>query len=156
MDYRTVRYKDESSGPLPTRFLEKISIDENGCWNWLAAKTSDGYGLFWGDGYMTTSHKFAYERLVKKVGDEMTIDHLCRNRLCANPSHVEEVTRGENVLRGFSPSSVNKRKTHCKRGHELSGENVYVRAKVKKRMCKVCRRLLDAIGQRISRVGKTS
>lgn len=67
----------------------------------------------------------------------MTLDHLCRNRLCVNPEHLEVVSRGENVLRGVGVTAENKRKTHCAHGHEFTTENTYRYGN--KRHCRTCR-----------------
>lgn len=67
-----------------------------------------------------------------------TIDHLCRNRGCVNPLHLQAVPMRENTLRGFGPSAENARKTHCKRGHEFTPENTYLHDG--RRICKQCNR----------------
>jgi hypothetical protein len=74
----------------------------------------------------------------------LTLDHLCRNKACVNPAHLEPVTNRENVLRGVGLSAENARKTHCKRGHPLSGDNVVVSKGGRKRRCVACERLRDA------------
>jgi len=66
----------------------------------------------------------------------MTVDHLCRNTCCINPDHMEIVTLAENILRGNCPSAINSRKTHCKRGHKLSGNNLLIFSG--KRQCRIC------------------
>lgn len=105
--------------PVEVRFWEKV--DRGGdCWEWLAAVRSDGYGTFRLFGRMVRPHRYAYELLVGPIPDGLHLDHLCRNRTCVNPEHLEPVTLGENVLRGLGPSATNTRKTHCPRGHELA------------------------------------
>lgn len=66
----------------------------SGCWNWQAAK-NQGYGTFRGQ----RAHRWAYEKLVGPIPEGLTIDHLCRNRGCVNPSHMEPVTASENARR---------------------------------------------------------
>lgn len=73
----------------------------------------------------------------------LELDHLCRNRRCCRPDHLEPVTHKENVLRGMAPSAINARKTHCKRGHEFTAENIYPSPDGVRR-CRECRRLRHA------------
>jgi hypothetical protein len=116
------------------------------CWPWPGAVNNWGYGYTTvGDGTArgrnVMVHREAYARLVGPIPEGMQIDHLCRNRLCMNPRHLEPVTIAENVLRGAGPGAINRRKTHCYRGHEFTPENTfYVGREKKERRCKVCDR----------------
>ena len=102
-------------------FADKLVPQESGCWNWVG-KTDGGYGLLQRQGKRYKAHRFAYEMLRGPVPDGLVLDHLCANRVCVNPWHLEAVTRAENTLRAI-PSRL-ARKTHCKFGHELSGTNL--------------------------------
>ncbi len=116
------------------RFWEQV--DKSGdCWQWLRPAGNKGYGQFWFEGRMRATHRLSYELTKGNVPEGLQLDHLCRNKLCVNPDHLEPVTMAENLRR--SPLS-NVNKTHCKRGHEFTPDNI---VKVPGgRACKVCRR----------------
>lgn len=115
---------------LYERFWEKVNKNAKlGCWEWTGGKGRDGYGRFvimrGKRGFPYRAHRVAYEMSIGPIPEGLTLDHLCRNTLCVNPSHLEPVTNGENVLRGFGGSGINRRKTHCIRGHALTEDNIY-------------------------------
>lgn len=126
--------------PLADRLTDKIGFTLiNECWPWLGHKDEEGYGLLWTGGNKQRAHRLSYELFVGAIGSGLVIDHLCRNRVCCNPFHLEAVTRVENVLRGEGPTAVNARKKFCCRGHELTADNIY-RSKAGGRRCKLCYR----------------
>lgn len=127
---------------LIERFWTKV--DRRGpdeCWPWLDSTAPRGYGRFWDGHRQQQAHRAAYELLVGPIPDGLQIDHLCRNRGCVNPAHLEPVTQRENVLRGIGPTANNAGKTHCKRGHEYTPENTGWQQET--RFCRTCRRLTD-------------
>lgn len=97
-----------------------------GCWVWQG-HTSDGYGRVSVGGHNRRAHRICYELMVGRIPDGMEIDHLCRNRACINPSHLEPVTKAVNIARS-SPYRVpaNSRKTHCPKGHAYAGDNLLI------------------------------
>ena|SRR4249920_934449 len=127
-------------GPKPRdvleRFSEKYVIASTGCWEWSAGKDSKGYGQFVHHGSRSVpAQRVAYELFVGPIPAGLTIDHLCRNPGCVNPDHLEAVTRSENVRRQHAA------RTHCKRGHPLSGANLYIPPRrPHERQCRECQR----------------
>jgi len=100
-----------------TRFLNKVAIDDSTeCWNWTGAKTPLGYGVKWDSAKrrLTSSHRFAYQLLHGPVPDGLELDHLCRNRSCCNPNHLQAVTHHQNVIRGRVAEVASK--THFRKG----------------------------------------
>jgi hypothetical protein len=126
---------------LAERFWPKVSIGP-GCWEWTGALGGHGYGQFHiGDGRkIRYAHRVAYELTIGRIPPGLSLDHLCRNPPCVNPAHLEPVTHKVNIVRGDSPLARNSRKTHCRRGHELSGANLEVASrKAGHRRCRICR-----------------
>lgn len=120
------------------RFIAKVDKSD-ACWLWRAATRGGGYGAFWLNGRHVPAHRFAYEALIGPVPDGLHLDHLCRNRSCVNPDHLEPVTCQENLLRSpVTFQGTNARKTHCDHGHEFTPENTYEYRGGRK--CRACMR----------------
>ena len=135
------------------RFWMKVHLTEKGCWEWQGTQTF-GYGQFYNGKKMALAHRWAYESLTgNSIPKGLQIDHLCRNRKCVNPAHLEVVTNRENVLRGIGVTAIHAKATHCPKGHPYNEENTYhIRAKAwlpnGGRGCKICMKQRDEIKAR--------
>ena len=102
-------------------FLVKIDKQSpNECWEWKAAKLRNGYGRFWDGKNNVLAHRFSYKTFIIPISEDQHLDHICCNRGCVNPDHLQILTNKENVLKGNGPTAKNLRKTICKRGHILT------------------------------------
>lgn len=124
------------------RFWAKVDRrGANDCWPWKAS-TKKGHGMVWamrnGERFVFMAHRVAYELLVGPIPDGLVLDHLCRNRGCCNPRHLEPVTNEQNILRGEWAPVLNAAKTHCVAGHEYSPGNTYVTSRGH-RQCRACK-----------------
>lgn len=121
------------------RFIQKVF--EDGCWHWLSSRQNDGYGQFGYGGKLVTAHRFAYIALREDIPALLECDHLCRNRGCVNPFHLELVTHKENTLRGNTLVARNAQKAQCPYGHAYNERNTYIhtaRNGDKRRYCRDC------------------
>lgn len=119
------------------RFMAKVNISESGCWEWIGHLDKKGYAKFDHD-YGGRAARYAYATLKAPIPQGFTIDHLCRNRKCVNPEHLEAVTNKENVLRGAGLTAQHAKATHCPKGHPYDSVNTYPHPKG--RGCLICRR----------------
>jgi hypothetical protein len=103
------------------------------CWIWGGKSIYRGYGRLWMAGATVLAHRLFYEALVGPIPRDHQVDHLCRNKLCVNPDHLEAVTQLENTRRHHAT------KTHCAQGHPWIAENVTVESRGSRR-CKLCHR----------------
>ena len=128
---------------LPTSERFWMNVKQDGeCWVWAANINPNGYGHFDVDGRTVRAHRFAYEDLRAEIPEGLHIDHLCRNRACVNPWHLEPVTQAVNTARGTNREALNRWlrevKTHCVKGHPLSGDNLRIDGRGW-RKCRQCR-----------------
>jgi hypothetical protein len=122
------------------KFLAKL-LEVDDCWEWQG-ELLNGYGRLQVKGKRLSAHRFSYELFIGPIPSGLHIDHLCMNRSCSNPNHLEAVTPRENVRRAMSYRAAFI--THCKEGHPYSGENLYPRSRnghFEWRDCRICRNL---------------
>ena len=137
-------------GTEEERFWRKVQVNyTTGCWEWQAGGNT-GYGLFSlrVSGYkrrpkQVYAHVWSFNYLVGPIPDGLEIDHLCRNRACVNPKHMEPVTSYVNTMRGFGISAIMSMKLYCNRGHRMFGDGLKWVGKsesgTRQRICMACR-----------------
>jgi hypothetical protein len=123
--------------PIKDRFMAKVAV-EGDCWLWAGSTDRKGYGRFAVAGRNTLAHRWIYEQEKGEIHKGMVIDHLCRNRRCVNPNHMEVVTSQVNTLRGETIAAKNLSATHCPKGHAYTEGNFYRRSSDGGRQCRPC------------------
>jgi hypothetical protein len=129
------------STPIKDRFYRRVKLpDENGCMNWEGATNGRGYGQLQVNRKNLYAHRLSYTLMVGPIPNDLVLDHLCRNRRCCNPLHLEPVTVSTNAVRGVIGEKNTARaaeQTHCKYGHPRTKENTLRRGTVYSG-CRVC------------------
>lgn len=128
--------------PVLPRLIDRVTVGhESGCWIWDGSKNPNGYGLISVDGKYKLAHRVSYEMFRGGVPEGLGLDHLCGNRACVWPGHLEPATQRMNVLRGSAPTAVAHRAGTCLSGrHDMT--DVYVK-KNGDRQCRPCQREKD-------------
>jgi len=140
---------------MPDSFWDRVVLGERfaDCWSWAGSHSGAGYGYMPRPAQGMPAHRAAYEAMMGSIPDGLVIDHLCRNRGCVNPWHLEPVTQLENVRRG-NVGDNNRAKTHCPKGHPYDEQNTY-RVKTG-RLCRICKNerwaiYYDTVGREMRR-----
>lgn len=135
--------RPELQQSLEERFWSKVR-SEGDCLIWTSTTDKAGYPDFHVSGYpKCRAHRFAYWLVYGTIPEGLVLDHLCRNRNCVNPTHLEPVTQRENVHRGLGIAARNRAKTHCPQGHPYDEVNTTVVTFTtgrKARYCRACMR----------------
>jgi len=124
------------------RFFAKVEMERSGCWSWRGSQINN-YGQLRIDKAPYVAHRVTWLSLVGPIPDGLQVDHLCRNRACCNPEHLEPVTRSVNLRR--IPKGTQRLKSHCIHGHEMTLDNTLWQGRGKRRrVCKACRSIWNA------------
>ena len=139
-DLTLVQARLHDSASIWPRIESRLNKD-NDCWVWTGTKGPSGYGQIGirvnGKPNTRYVHRISYQVFIGPIPKDREIDHLCRNRSCANPKHLELVTHRENILRGNTFAAKQAAQTHCWRGHEFDFKNTQIGTKGERR-CRKC------------------
>lgn len=118
------------------RFLDKIIVSEDGCWNWTAQISTLGYGVFSIKTHPLLSHRFIFEYYYGEILEKLEVHHVCENKKCVNPNHLKQLS--------VKQHNQEHRKIHCPQGHEYNIENTYVTIEGW-RQCRICHKVREQI-----------
>jgi len=118
--------------------MKNIVIDQNDCWNWKLWISPLGYGQISFKDKTELVHRVSFQVFIGKIKKNLEINHICRNRKCINPEHLETVSHRENLLKGDTIAAKNDQKTHCLNGHKFTPENTCINPSGE-RSCRICK-----------------
>lgn len=110
------------------------SAGPDACWPWELSTGSHGYGQAWDGQNVVLAHRLVWENQHGPIPEGLTVDHVCHNRLCCNPSHLRLLTNRENAR-----DNGHAAKTHCPAGHPYDSVNTYIDPDNARR-CRQCAR----------------
>ncbi len=142
-----------SSGKANTfeNLMMRVEISDSGCWLWLGATNKKGYGQGALGGERGGVHRLVYRHLKGPIPKGLVLDHLCRQKSCCNPDHLEPVTHRENILRGNGLAAQQVKRTYCPHGHPYKGYNLII-YKDGRRACRACNNRRGSIWQKEKRL----
>jgi len=123
---------------LKKQLRDRCNVTDSGCWEFRCKPSAAGYARTRYGGRSWFVHRLMWKAVYGSLTDGKEIDHLCRNTMCCNPKHLEEVTHRVNMLRGETIAARNGAKTHCVHGHKFADGNTYIRENGG-RQCRICR-----------------
>lgn len=126
----------EARGGVAKRILARTVV-KGDCWEWTGGVVNTGYGLTSVSGRRWLTHRLAHELWIGPIPESFEVDHLCRNRVCLNPDHLEAVSKAVNMRRAWAAN----RMSACRRGHAFTPENTFFNGGF--RGCRTCRRLRE-------------
>ena len=130
------RYGDPVAGPL-TYIAERTTLHGD-CWQWTG-QTKNHYGFATLSGKRDYAHRVSWKAYRGEIPEGLELDHLCRNRLCVNPWHLELVTGAINKQRAHPA------RTTCPAGHPYAGDNLYVNPNSGGKFCRTCHRKRERV-----------
>jgi len=133
--YRRMKGKGSTDDPRVDN-LSRYNIDSHGCWVWAGTLYGNGYGKLTREIHGTRlAHRAFYIEHRAEIADGFELDHLCRNRACVNPDHLDPVVRSVNIQRGYDA----RQNGRCKNGHDLTVEDAYyIEPSSGSRQCRQC------------------
>lgn len=123
-------------------FFRKFSPMPGGCWKWIASiNKKTGYAMYRSKHKSYLAHRVSYTIHKGPIPVGKYIDHLCRNRWCVNPTHLEAVTSKQNINRVFTGFLSPSKRTHCPKGHKYNKENTWILKCTGERRCRLCMKI---------------